>query len=143
ACPGGLRVFLRGQLSDGGSRLDGIGARRGARPGVWIFHHRGGADRQLVALGGRQPGESAGGEGLFGRRVLFSLRLACAAGGAVASRSAVPPRGSERGKTGRPGRAGFVAKRHSQLAIPMNLPDYFLADLPAEATLSATMISEA
>src|SRR6185295_9516641 len=36
-----------------------------------------------------------------------------------------------------------ASERITEAARPMNLPDYFLADLPAEAALTAAMVTDA
>src|SRR5688572_26510415 len=145
-----LRILLHVELPDGRGRAHAIGAGCGARARVRFVHHGGRFGWQPLTLAGWRAGEAHGRHRIGGKQLSSALLGAGGAGTAVAGRLGMLARTSETRtprdarRHAQPAAARWPIVNHqSQIKDPLNLPNYFLADLPPEATLSPAMLTEA
>ena len=137
--PDRLRLLLYGQLSDHrGRQMETVpDAVRGRVFGIFVMGAGviGNLSHWMVGAKVKQLGAAA-----YTPSAYFpSMPAMALLVPGVTHRTALPARHSAA-----PGSRGTHRNRHRLDApVNMNLPNYFLADLPPEATLSATMIGEA
>src|ERR1041385_182548 len=139
----GLWLFLHGQLSDYRGGAHGVSPGYNSWPSLWSFHYDWRFGWQFVALGSRQLDTTPGKQSFNGGKLSAPL---CGALADVISFSCGVTTAARAAQTGahdsspRRYAAAFCLARTRP---PVNLPNYFLADLPEGATLTAAMLTEA